>query len=295
MLSVQQQVEAMYDKALAQLGAGANRYNQYNVPPPSLGNMSMPPPSVPAIPQYLIDKLPAEAQAIPVYNITLADVRVNVIDFLKDPTGSKWVREKLKTASSTERSTIFDKILPEVFILATNTFASHVVQDFFETLGTENQKVQLAKKLQFHTKVHSLNHYGAQVIIKALENIPKEHIVDIAVSLEGNVVSCANHSDGTTVLQKCIELMEAEDMQFMMDEIKGNMFIMSTHVLGCRVIQKLLEHGLATQIAPLLDEIIITEELIKHQFGNYVVQTILEFGRPEDRSKVVILFKFCQK
>lgn len=290
MLSVQQQVEAMYDKALAQLGAGSNRYQQYNVPPPSMagmGPMSVPPPTQPPLPQYLIMKLPIEAQTIPVYDIQLSDLKRSVLDFLKDPNGYKWVTEKLKTASTADKSAVFDKILPEVFVLATNPYATHVVQDYFESLGTDNQKVQLARKLQFHTKVHSLNHYGSQVIIKALENVTKEQVAEIAKGLEGNVVNCAKDTYGTLVVQKCIEMMESENLQFMVDAIKGSMFLMSTHVLGCRVIQKLLEHGLAAQIAPLLDEIIITEELIKHSFGNYVVQTILEFGRPEDRSKVV--------
>lgn len=51
------------------------------------------------------------------------------------------------------------------------------------------------------------------------------------------------------------------------------------------------------QIQPILDELHDqAEALIQDQYGNYVIQHVLEHGKPEDKSKVVNIIrgKVCQ-
>ena len=50
-------------------------------------------------------------------------------------------------------------------------------------------------------------------------------------------------------------------------------YSLSTHSYGCRVIQRILEHCTPEQTAPILAELHhFTEELVKDQYGNYVIQ-----------------------
>lgn len=54
------------------------------------------------------------------------------------------------------------------------------------------------------------------------------------------------------------------------------------------MIQRILEHCTADQTAPILEELHQnTEKLVQDQYGNYVIQHVLEHGRPEDKSKIV--------
>ena len=55
---------------------------------------------------------------------------------------------------------------------------------------------------------------------------------------------------------------------------------MSTHPYGCRVIQRILEFCIPEQTAPILEELHAnTEQLLQDQYGNYVVQHVLERGK----------------
>ena len=59
------------------------------------------------------------------------------------------------------------------------------------------------------------------------------------------------------------------------------MYTLSTHPYGCRVIQRILEHCNPEQTGPILEELHSnTEQLLQDQYGNYVIQHVLERGDP---------------
>ena len=89
------------------------------------------------------------------------------------------------------------------------------------------------------------------------------------------------------MVQKCIETVEPSRLQFIIDAFKGQVFTLSTHPYGCRVIQRILEHCAAEQTKPVLEELHTNiEALFMDQYGNYVVQHVLDRGNPEDKSMI---------
>lgn len=73
------------------------------------------------------------------------------------------------------------------------------------------------------------------------------------------------------------------------------MFNLSTHPYGCRVIQRILEHCLPEQTQLILEELHgDTERLLQDQYGNYVIQHVLEHGNAvrttTDGDEVIISF-----
>lgn len=54
------------------------------------------------------------------------------------------------------------------------------------------------------------------------------------------------------------------------------------------MIQRILEHCTIDQTSPILGELHEhTERLIQDQYGNYVIQHVLEHGSPDDKSSIV--------
>ena len=105
--------------------------------------------------------------------------------------------------------------------------------------------------------------------------------------LDGNVLKCVKDQNGNHVVQKCIEMVEPARLQFIINAFQGQVFALSTHPYGCRVIQRILEHCAAEQVAPVLKELHDNiEELIQDQYGNYVVQHVLDRGKMEDKSMI---------
>uniref|UniRef100_A0A3Q2VPB6 Pumilio RNA-binding family member 2 n=1 Tax=Haplochromis burtoni TaxID=8153 RepID=A0A3Q2VPB6_HAPBU len=114
---------------------------------------------------------------------------------------------------------------------------------------------------------------------------------------------------GNYVIQKFFEVgitAHAEQKLALATRIRGHVFVLSTHPYGCRVIQRILEHCTQEQTLPILEELhqhseqlgqvvfkILQMEVslihrpIIDQYGNYVIQHVLEHGRPEDKSKIV--------
>ena len=82
-------------------------------------------------------------------------------------------------------------------------------------------------------------------------------------------------------------------------------FSLSTHPYGCRVIQRILEFCIPEQTAPILQELHAnTEQLLQDQYGNYVVQHVLERGKQvkisdktlrESSVNVISLLTMCVK
>lgn len=70
----------------------------------------------------------------------------------------------------------------------------------------------------------------------------------------------------------------------MTNNLQNQVYNMATHPYGCRVVQRILENCTDEQCEPILHEIHRTiKSLVTDQYGNYVVQHVLEHGRPDDK------------
>merc|ERR1712151_1078357 len=90
-------------------------------------------------------------------------------------------------------------------------------------------------------------------------------------------------------IQKCIERLPTDRISFIVDSFRGQTNRMAKHCYGCRVIQRLIEYNASAQISPLLDETLqFCMELATDQYGNYVVQHVMEHSsRPNDRQTLM--------
>ncbi|KAG8072932.1 hypothetical protein GUJ93_ZPchr0006g41577 [Zizania palustris] len=218
----------------------------------------------------------------------LLDIVGHVVEFSSDQYGSRFIQQKLETASAEEKDTIFPEILPHARTLMTDVFGNYVIQKFFE-YGTEPQKKQLASLVEGYVLQLSLQMYGCRVIQKGLEVVGVEQQTQMALELDGSVMKCVRDQNGNHVIQKCIECIPQERIQFIISAFYGHVIELSTHPYGCRVIQRVLEHcdDENTQSA-MMEEIMPSVVLLTlDQYGNYVIQHVLQHGKPEERSAII--------
>ncbi|KAI9472017.1 MAG: armadillo-type protein [Benjaminiella poitrasii] len=217
----------------------------------------------------------------------LKDLQGHIVEFSGDQHGSRFIQQKLETASSDEKRMVFEEILPNALQLMTDVFGNYVLQKFFEH-GNQMQKTILAKQMEGHVLSLSLQMYGCRVVQKALEHVLTEQQAILVKELDGCVLKCIKDQNGNHVIQKAIERVPAQYIQFIIDAFRGQVYHLATHPYGCRVIQRMFEHCTEEQTAPILDELhSCTEQLVQDQYGNYVIQHILERGRPADKSMVI--------
>jgi len=126
------------------------------------------------------------------------------------------------------------------------------------------------------------------VVQMAIQSILPEQQVGFVRELEPHIMRCVKDSNGNHVIQKVIERVSPDHLAFVSTFI-GHTHDLATHPSGCRVLQRCLKHLPEVQTRPLLDELLSDRvpTLMQDQFGNYVIQCILETGRPEDKALVI--------
>lgn len=100
----------------------------------------------------------------------LKDIYDHVVEFSGDQHGSRFIQQKLETANSDEKETIFSEIRPNSLQLMTDVFGNYVIQKFFEH-GNQLQKSILAKQMEGHVLSLSLQMYGCRVVQKVADRL----------------------------------------------------------------------------------------------------------------------------
>jgi len=145
----------------------------------------------------------------------------------------------------------------------------------------------LANTMEGHILALSLQMYGCRVVQKAIEFVLPEQQATIVKELEPHVLRCVKDANGNHVIQKLLERVSSERLAFV-SMFRGNVYELATHPYGCRVLQRCLEHLPEEQTRSLLDEMHnYTNNLMLDQFGNYVVQFVIEYGKPRDKNLVL--------
>ncbi|CAL2050171.1 unnamed protein product [Caenorhabditis brenneri] len=235
---------------------------------------------------------------------TLLDIRNNVIEFAKDQHGSRFIQQKLERASSRDKAAIFTPVLEHAEELMTDVFGNYVIQKFFE-YGNNDQRNQLVATIRGNVMKLALQMYGCRVIQKALEYVEEKYQHEILGEMEGQVLKCVKDQNGNHVIQKVIERVEPDRLQFIIDAFtknnSDNVYTLSVHPYGCRVIQRVLEYCNDEQKQPVLDALNLhLKQLVLDQYGNYVIQHVIEHGSAKDKEQIVKdvinddLLKFAQ-
>ncbi|KAL8102934.1 pumilio homolog 2-like [Apium graveolens] len=218
----------------------------------------------------------------------LSEIAGHVVEFSADQYGSRFIQQKLETATTEEKNMVFNEITPQALSLMTDVFGNYVIQKFFEH-GSASQIRELADQLNGHVLNLSLQMYGCRVIQKAIEVVDLDQQTKMVAELDGHIMRCVRDQNGNHVIQKCIECIPEDTIQFIVSIFYDQVVTLSTHPYGCRVIQRVLEHCSDPKTQQVvMDEIMRSVcMLAQDQYGNYVVQHVLEHGKPHERTCII--------
>ncbi|XP_051116066.1 pumilio homolog 1-like [Andrographis paniculata] len=220
--------------------------------------------------------------------LELSDITGHVVEFSMDQFGSRFIQQKLETATVEEKTRVLLEIIPLARELMVDVFGNYVTQKFFEH-GTKGQQRELARHMIGHVLPLTLQMYGCRVVQKALEVVDMELQAEMIKELNGSVMKCVHDQNGNHVIQKCIECVPQEHNQFIISSFFGQVVTLSTHPYGCRVIQRVLEHCTDPKTQEIIMEEIMCSvcKLAQDQYGNYVIQHVVQHGKPHERSTII--------
>ena len=128
--------------------------------------------------------------------------------------------------------------------------------------------------------------YGCRVLQKVIQFAkPDQRIILLNEIKNENIVQLCKDQNANHVIQKCLEYLSYEECNFIIKRSIKHLGKLCLHQYGCRIIQKFLLIGSYKQQSAIIDHIIKSSEnfdgLIVDQFGNYLIQDILDMSTKE--------------
>ncbi|XP_024310284.1 pumilio homolog 1 [Brachypodium distachyon] len=120
--------------------------------------------------------------------------------------------------------------------------------------------------------------FANSVIMKLLDYGPETYRSKLVRNLIGHVLALSLHQHGSQVIEKVFEIGVIDQQMEMAMELNRNL-------LKCKVLQFSKDPLILYPFVMEIVERVI--ELSTHEFGNYVVQYIVQHGEPGDRQIVV--------
>jgi len=189
--------------------------------------------------RFLQKKLEEQPDSVHV-SIVFNEVYEHLVELMTDPYGQYLVPKLMYYCDKTQRQAIVTKIAPKIASFACHTYGIHGVQ-------------------------------------KILEYLTDEQVDTFIDVIKSTVVPLGKDAKGNYLLQSFLKQFTAEKNQFIFDAVTDNVLDVCTHKVGCTLVNKCIDHANPVQLAAIMDSVAkYCLPLVQDQFGNYVVQHILD-------------------
>ena len=224
-----------------------------------------------------------------------------LIDCASDQHGSRFLQEMLSSGNVSQIEGIQKVLLPHTRMLMRDVFGNYVIQRIWEmNLRNVEKQNELMSYITHDVISLSLHMYGCRVIQKALECGTVDIQWRIMSEIQGYVLHLIQDQNGNHVIQKILQIVpwtnRHEYVQnisssrglFVLEAMVHSVVLLSSHPYGCRVVQRAWE-----QVNVEWKELLWTEifngwfSLVHDQYGNYVIQYVLENGSYEHRCHLI--------
>ncbi|BFZ55133.1 mRNA binding protein puf3 [Savitreella phatthalungensis] len=172
----------------------------------------------------------------------------SVLKCVKDQNGNHVVQKALERLPEDKLGFVIDAFTGQGFILATHTYGCRVIQRLLEHCQTAG-----------NTVLEELHKYTQNLVVDQYGNYVSQHI---------------------------IEHGRPADRSRVISVVKGQVLTLSKHKFASNVVEKCITFGTAQERAELIDEVLTSTSegqsalavLMKDQYGNYVLQKMLELA-----------------
>ena len=173
-------------------------------------------------------------------------------------------------------------------------YGCRVIQKALEVVDLP-QQLELVKELDGHVKRCVRDQNGNHVIQKCIEKVDAEHLAFVVSAFYGHVYHLSTHPYGCRVIQvSAAPLLAPPYSEWQSCEsdqvgIFGWRLLMLMRDVCGGTRQRVLEHCTPMQKAGgIMAEILeSTCHLAEDQYGNYVMQHVLEHGSPAERIQII--------
>ncbi|KAK7331707.1 hypothetical protein VNO80_28444 [Phaseolus coccineus] len=231
---------------------------------------------------------------LPKYN-SLAEARGSLYLIAKDQHGCRFLQRMFDEGTPEDVQVIFSEIIDHVVELMMNPFGNYLMQKLLDVCDEEQRMhIILVVTQEIGQLVRiSLNTHGTRVVQKLIETLKTRQQISLVVSaLQPGFLALIKDLNGNHVVQHCLQCLSTEDNKFIFVAAAKYCVDIATHQHGCCVLQRCIGHSSGELRENLVAEISTNALLLaQDQYGNYVVQFILDLRIPSATATLSLLFE----
>ncbi|KAH9927456.1 ARM repeat-containing protein [Epithele typhae] len=250
----------------------------------------------------------------------LEDLQGEIPQLCKDQHGCRYLQKKLEEGVPEHRDMIFRETFNHFADLMTDPFGNYLCQKLLE-FSTDEQRNVICESVAQDLVNISLNMHGTRAVQKMIDFLSTRRqpaCVVLIKDLNGNhdnqvfhlqcvaanCVEVATHRHGCCVLQRCIDMhpygnyvvqyiLDLNDNRFsdaVIRQFTGNVCALSVQKFSSNVIEKCIRVAEHSTRKILIGELLNRtrlEKLLRDSYGNYCVQTALDYAEPGQRTLLV--------
>jgi hypothetical protein len=207
--------------------------------------------------------------------------------------GSRIFQNYLRNTHTDILHQIFLELKNKLPELLKDNYANYFCKKFFESLN-QKDRIEYLTIIQNDLNILAIDvtaTYPIQGMIEQLGSKAEKRIIYLGIKDFINIF-CYNIY-GTHVLEKMLSYFEDEFIKEIIDYVYNNFIELSYHINGICVVKKLLLMTHKKDLHQKLKNKIIenASNLIVHQYGNYVIQVIVENWEDSDLEDIINLYK----
>ncbi|KAB8090586.1 hypothetical protein EE612_015808 [Oryza sativa] len=212
----------------------------------------------------------------------------------KDQNGCRFLQQKFEEGKD-QADLIFEGIIDHIPELMANSFANYLVQKLLDVCDEEQRLRIIAVLTEDPVKLLrvSLNSHGTRSIQKLIETVKtRKQIMLIISALQPGFIHLVNDPNGNHVIQKCLKNFDAEENKFIFEAAATHCVEMAINRHGCCVLQSCISNAYGEYQIKLIMQICADGlYLAQDQFGNYVIQYVLDLKIPFANAQLASLFQ----
>ena len=253
------------------------------------------------------------------------EINPSLIELIIDPYANYFCKRFFNFLNQKDRIDFLLSINNSLIKLSINNIGTYPIQGIIEQLISKNEKKIIINSIKDYINELCYDTYGTHVLEKIISCFEEEFTGFIFDFVENNFLNLANHINGICIVKKILSLTHKKDIHKKLKKIiNENALTLIQHIYGNYVIQIVVETWDLNDILEILsnfknkytmlsmskyssnvvekciekNQIILKEyineicdngkiaEIMKNNFGNYVIQKALKLSLGIDKKKL---------
>ena len=253
------------------------------------------------------------------------EINLSLIELIIDPYANYFCKRFFNFLNQKDRIDFLLSINNSLIKLSINNIGTYPIQGIIEQLISKNEKKIIINSIKDYINELCYDTYGTHVLEKIISCFEEEFTGFIFDFVENNFLNLANHINGICIVKKILSLTHKKDIHKKLKKIiNENALTLIQHIYGNYVIQIVIETWDLNDILEILsnfknkytmlsmskyssnvvekciekNQIILKEyineicdngkiaEIMKNNFGNYVIQKALKLSLGIDKKKL---------